>query len=93
MGDEKSKEFIMKLFVRNLSYDLSEDQLREVFEEVGTVTSCKIITDRYTGKSKGFGFIEMASADEAKKAIDELNDRDVGGRSIAVDKARENSRR
>ncbi len=83
----------MKLFVRNLSYDLSDDELKKVFEEVGEVASAKIITDRYTGRSRGFGFVEMSNNDDAQKAIDELNGKDVGGRALVVDQARDNDRR
>lgn len=91
--ERRAKEFNMKLFVRNLSYDLSDDELKKVFEEVGEVASAKIITDRYTGRSRGFGFVEMSNNDDAQKAIDELNGKDVGGRALVVDQARDNDRR
>jgi len=80
----------MKLFVRNLSYDLSDDELRDVFGSVGTVVSAVVITDRATGRSKGFGFVEMSSSQEGDEAIKELNGQDVKGRPLSVDKARDN---
>ena len=63
----------MNVYVGNLSYDLSEDDLKTAFAEYGEVTSAKIISDRYSGRSKGFGFIEMSSDDEAKAAIEGLS--------------------
>lgn len=77
-----------KLFVGNLSYNLSEDALRDVFSEIGTVESVAIITDRMSGRSKGFAFVEMATEDEAQKAIDGLNGKEVDGRGITVSEAR-----
>ncbi len=78
----------MNIFVGNLSYDLTEDELREAFEEKGEVTSAKIIRDKFTQKSKGFGFVEMAVEEEGEKAIAELNDVELKGRPMRVDKAR-----
>jgi len=75
----------MNIFVGSLSYDVSEPEFKELFEEFGEVTSAKIITDRDTGRSKGFGFIEMENGQEA---IDALNGKDVGGRTIVVNEAR-----
>jgi RNA recognition motif-containing protein len=72
-----------KLFVGSLSYNVTDDQLQQLFSEVGTVVSAKVIIDRATNRSKGFGFVEMSSADEAKKALD-LNGRELDGRAIAV---------
>lgn len=77
-----------KLFVGNLSYNLSEDQLREAFEEVGTVESVAIITDKMSGRSKGFGFVEMSSDEEAQKAIDEIGGKEVDGRPLTVNEAK-----
>ncbi|MCF8231292.1 MAG: RNA-binding protein [Bacteroidales bacterium] len=79
----------MNIYVGNLHYDLSEDQLREIFEDFGTVNSVKIITDKFSGKSKGFGFVEMADDTEANQAMEELNDAEVKGRSMRVNQARE----
>ncbi len=77
-----------KLYVGNLSYDTTEESLKETFEEAGTVESCDIITDRRTGKSKGFGFVEMSSEEEAEKALDMFNDSEIDGRSVKVDEAK-----
>ncbi|HLK88953.1 MAG TPA: RNA-binding protein [Polyangia bacterium] len=76
-----------RLYVGNLPYSVTELDLRELFAALGTVTDAKIITDRETGRPRGFGFIEMATDEEAKKAIDELNGRDVQGRQVAVKEA------
>jgi RNA recognition motif-containing protein len=76
-----------RLYVGNLSYSITELDLRELFAPLGTVTDAKIITDRETGRPRGFGFIEMSTDEEAKKAIDELNGRDVQGRQVAVKEA------
>ena len=78
----------MNLYVGNLSYDLSEEDLKSAFEEYGEVTSAKIISDRYSGRSKGFGFIEMSSDEEAKAAIEGLTGKELGGRAIVVNEAR-----
>lgn len=78
----------MNLYVGNLSYRLTEDQLREAFEEYGNVSSCTIIKDRATGQSKGFGFIEMPERAEAEAAINSLNGRDLMGRKLNVNEAR-----
>ncbi len=78
----------MNIYVGNLSYSIKEDGLRELFEEYGEVSSAKIITDRETGRSKGFGFVEMTNEEEANAAIENLNGKDVEGRNINVSKAR-----
>ena len=83
----------MNIYVGNLNYNLSEDDLRQVFEEHGEVSSAKIIIDKYSGRSKGFGFVEMPNDDEATAAIQALNDREVGGRNMKVNQARERSER
>ncbi len=87
----------MNIFVGNLNYSITEDDIKEIFEEYGELTSVKLITDKFTGKSKGFGFVEMADADEAKKAIEELNGAEVEGRTIVVnesiEKKRDNTRK
>jgi RNA recognition motif-containing protein len=76
-----------RLYVGNLPYSVTELDLRELFSGLGTVTDAKIITDRETGRPRGFGFVEMSSDDEARKAIEELNGRDVQGRQVAVKEA------
>ena len=78
----------MNVYVGNLSYDLSEEDLKTAFGEYGEVTSAKIISDRYSGRSKGFGFVEMTSDDEAKAAIEGLAGKELAGRAIVVNEAR-----
>jgi RNA recognition motif-containing protein len=82
------KETEMNLYVGNLPYRITEDQLRETFEEFGRVSSCTIIKDKVTGQSKGFGFLEMPESGEAEAAINNLNGRDLMGRKINVNEAR-----
>ncbi len=79
----------MNIYVGNLNYGITEDELREVFEKYGEVTSSKIISDKYSGRSKGFGFIEMSNDEEAKEAIENIDGTDVKGRNIKVNQARE----
>ena len=78
----------MDIYVGNLSYDISVEELRESFEQHGTVDSCKIISDRDTGRSKGFGFIEMPIASEGAAAVKELNGAMLKGREARVNEAR-----
>jgi len=78
----------MNMYVGNLSYEMSEENLRNEFAEYGEVKSAKIITDRDTGRSRGFGFVEMNSDDEGKKAMEELNGKDFEGRQLVVNEAR-----
>lgn len=77
----------MNIFAAKLSFDTQSDDLREAFEEFGEVSSASVITDKFTGKSKGFGFVEMPNDEEARKAITELNDSELDGRTIVVKKA------
>ncbi|MBS1958333.1 MAG: RNA-binding protein [Bdellovibrionales bacterium] len=77
-----------KLFVGNLSFNFTDTQLQSAFAECGTVTSAKIITDRSTGRSKGFGFVEMSTAAEAQAAIGRLNGSEDYGRAMNVDLAK-----
>lgn len=77
-----------KLYVGGLAYSTTEKELEELFAESGTVTSVAIIKDRDSGQSKGFGFVEMSSDEEAKAAISALNGKEVGGRSLMVNEAR-----
>ena len=77
-----------KLYVGNLPYQTTEDDLSQSFGAHGQVTSATIITDKFSGRSKGFGFVEMSSDEEAQKAIDALNGTDFGGRNIVVNEAR-----
>ncbi len=78
----------MKIYVGNLSYDTSEDDLRKAFEAHGQVDSVAIISDQYSGRSKGFGFVEMSNETEAKAAMESLNDSDLQGRTLKVNEAR-----
>jgi RNA recognition motif-containing protein len=82
-----------KLFVGNLSFQTTSADLEALFAEVGTCESASVITDRDTGRSRGFGFVEMGSNDEAQKAIATLNGRDVQGRQLNVSEAKERSDR
>jgi RNA recognition motif-containing protein len=79
----------MNIFVGSLPFGLEEAELKEIFEEYGEVASAKIISDKFSGRSKGFGFIEMPDEDNAKRAIDELNGAELDGRTIVVNKAEE----
>ena len=78
----------MNIYVGNLSYEVTEDDLKQSFEQFGQVESVAIITDKFTGKSKGFGFVEMASKAEGQSAIDGLNDTELKGRTLNVNEAR-----
>ena len=78
----------MNIYCGNLSFNLSEDELRAAFAEYGAVDSARIITDRDTGRAKGFGFVEMPNDDEAKAAIDALNGSELAGRNMNVNEAR-----
>jgi RNA recognition motif-containing protein len=78
----------MKLFVGGLSFDTTDDRLRSFFEQAGTVESASVVLDRYSGRSRGFGFVEMSSSAEGRKAIEELNGQLLDGRTITVDEAR-----
>lgn len=85
-----------KVYVGNLSYDVNETQLNELFSTKGEVVSVKIINDQFSGRSKGFGFVEMSSSDEAQAVINEFNGAEFEGRSLkvneAIDKPRSNNR-
>jgi RNA recognition motif-containing protein len=76
------------IYVGNLPYSTTDEELEGIFTPFGTVNSSRIITDRYTGRSKGFGFVEMESDEEAEKAINELNGTEVGGRVVKIDEAK-----
>ena len=77
----------MKLLIRNLDRSTTEKELKDLFQEIGTVQSCTVVMDRDTGASKGFGFIEMPKSGEAKAAIKTLNNKTIGSNSIRVKKA------
>lgn len=76
-----------KVYIGNMSYDTQEDDLRALFSTYGEVESVNIITDRYTGQSKGFGFVEMSNAEQAQSAIAGLNSKEVNGRLLRVNLA------
>jgi len=78
-----------KLFVGNLPFDTTSDQLSELFARAGSVQSATVMNDRATGRSRGFGFVEMSTEDEARKAVDEFNGKEFQGRNLNVDVARE----
>jgi RNA recognition motif-containing protein len=78
----------MNIYISNLSYNVNDGDLRELFEEYGQVSSAKVITDKFSGRSRGFGFVEMASDEEGKKAIEELNQAEFDGKVISVAVAR-----
>jgi RNA recognition motif-containing protein len=82
-----------KLYVGSLPYSITEDQLRDMFTEFGALESVRIITDKYTGQSKGFGFVEMANEEDAQKAIDGVNGREMNGRTLVVNEARPEEKR
>ena len=79
---------MVKIYVGNLPYQVTEDEVKQAFAEHGAVETVSLITDRQTGRPKGYGFVEMTSEEEAKAAIAALNGKDLGGRAITVDMAR-----
>ncbi len=81
----------MNIYIGNLSYEVTEEDLKQAFETFGEVESVKIIKDKYTDRSKGFGFIEMPDDAGAQSAIDDLNDTEIKGRTLKVNKARPRS--
>jgi len=81
----------MNIYVGNLSYESTEDKIRDLFFFFCEVESCSVIMDRVTGRSRGFGFVEMADDEAAQKAIDELNGKDLDGRALKVNQAKERS--
>ena len=82
-----------KLYVGGLAYEIADDRLQELFSAHGTVESARVITDRETGRSRGFGFVEMSSQEEAQQAIDKLNGTDLEGRSLTVNEAKPKEQR
>jgi RNA recognition motif-containing protein len=82
-----------RLFVGNLSFNTNELELRDLFSQMGTIVDLKVVTDRETGRSRGFAFVEMSNAAEATEAISQLNGRDLGGRTLKVNEAEERGAR
>ena len=80
------------MYVSNLSFHTTDDNLRELFEKFGAVSSAKVITDRESGRSRGFGFVEMSSDTEAKEAMTALNNKEIEGRTMSVSVAKEKTR-
>ena len=78
----------MNIYIGNLSFDTTEDQLRQAFEDFGEVSTVNVITDKYSGKPKGFGFVEMSVKDDAVEAISGLNGQDLNGRTLNVNEAK-----
>lgn len=78
----------MNIYVGNMSYETTEEDLKTAFSEYGEVATASIIKDRMTGRSKGFGFVEMPSDEDAKKAIDGMNGKEIGGRELKVNEAK-----
>lgn len=83
----------MNIYIGNLSFDLTEGELRQAFEDFGEVGDVKIITDRYTGRSKGFGFVEMPNDEEARTAISSMDGKELRGRAVKVNEARPRAER
>jgi len=83
----------MNIYVGNIAHSVTEDVLRSLFEQIGAVKSVKIITDKFTGMSRGFAFVQMETTEDAQKAIEELNGHELEGRTIVVNQARERERR
>jgi cold-inducible RNA-binding protein len=84
---EREREY-MNIYVGNLSFDATEEEVRELFAAFGQVASVSLIKDKFTGRPRGFGFVEMSSDSEAQKAIQELNGKDFKGRSMTINQAR-----
>src|SRR5215210_3501354 len=78
----------MKLYVGNLSFQTSSEDLQQLFAQAGTVESASVVEDRETGRSRGFGFVEMATAEEGQAAIQQFNGKEIGGRALTVNEAR-----
>jgi RNA recognition motif-containing protein len=83
------KIVFMNMYVSNLGFHVSEGDLRKLFEQFGEVSSAKVITDRETGRSRGFGFVEMGTDSEANEAMSKLNNKEIEGRAISVSVARD----
>ena len=87
-ADPEIREIRMNIYVGNLPYSIDRDELRGIFEQYGEVSAARVVSDRETGRSKGFGFVEMPDAAQAQAAIDALNGNEIGGRKAVVNEAR-----
>jgi RNA recognition motif-containing protein len=83
----------MNIYVGNMAYGVSQNELQALFEQYGEVSSANVITDKFTGQSKGFGFVEMPQDDQAQKAVAELNGQELKGRNLTVNEARPRAER
>jgi RNA recognition motif-containing protein len=83
----------MNIYVGNLSYNVTQDELRELFSAYGEISTASIISDKFTGQSKGFGFVEMPQESQAREAISELNGKEINGRALTVNEARPRAER
>lgn len=83
----------MNMYVSNLGFHVQEEDLKQLFESFGEVTSAKVIMDRETGRSRGFGFVEMSSSEQANKAMSTLNNKEIEGRAISISVARQKEAR
>ena len=83
----------MRIYVGNLPYSVTDDELRDMFSEYGEIASAEVIKDKFSGQSKGFGFVDMPDNSDADKAIKELNDTPMGGRKLTVNEARPRAER
>ena len=92
-GRVARNESLKKLYVGNLPFETNEDELREMFEQHGPTVSVRVITDRETGRSRGFGFVEFESDDNAEAALQALDGKDMGGRALRVNEAQDKERR
>jgi RNA recognition motif-containing protein len=92
-GREKEENMSKNIYVGGLPYAITEEKLQELFSAYGTVESARVITDRYTGQSRGFGFVEMSSPAEAQQAIEALNGSQLDGRQLVVNEARPQEKR
>jgi len=77
-----------KLYIGNLSYSTTDEELKNIFSEAGSVDSANVIRDKFSGRSRGFGFVEMSTSNDAKKAIDMFNEKEFGGRKLIVSEAK-----
>jgi RNA recognition motif-containing protein len=91
-AEEGVREMAKKIYVGNMNYDTTEETLRQLFSAHGEVSSVSVVTDRYTGRAKGFGFVEMATDEAARAAIGALNGREVDGRQLRVNEANDRPR-